>query len=235
MSGSNHRLLLVRHAQGSLGTDDYDRLSEVGFRQAEYVGRHLEAEVKAAVMIRGELKRHRQTADYLSGLGACRTDPDLNEYRVDHLLEAAFMRADELALDAPGPAALADPVAYLDTFLALFPRVLEAWQTERLDCAVNGRWSAFSQRVGAAGRRMLLMADETGTVVAVTSAGVISTLAASLLGHDLAWQRNLNVTLYNASITELRRDGQSTGPGRWTASRLNCVAHLPPGELHTLA
>lgn len=235
MSESNRRLLLVRHAQGSLGTENYDRLSKIGFRQAEYVGRHLETEIEAAAMVRGELQRHRQTADYLGGLGTCRTDPDLNEYRVDHLLAAAFERADELALDAPGPTALADPVAYLDTFLALFPRVLEAWQTERLDCAVNGRWSAFSQRVDAAGHRMSLMLDEAGTVVAVTSAGVISTLAASLLGHDLAWQRHLNVTLYNASVTELRLGERPDGSGRWSVSRLNCVAHLPPGELHTLA
>lgn len=235
MAESNRRLLLVRHAQGSLGTDDYDRLSKLGFRQAERVGRYLEAEVAAAAIVRGELKRHRQTAEYLGGLGTCRTDPDLNEYRVDGLLQAAFMRADELALDAPGPAAVKDPVAYLDTFLALFPRVLEAWQTEKLDCSVNGRWSTFSGRVDAAGRRMSMMLDEAGTVVAVTSAGVISTLAASLLGHDLAWQRQLNVALYNASITELRLDRHPDGPDSWSVARINCVAHLPPGELHTLA
>src|SRR6056297_236499 len=235
MAEANRRLLLVRHAQGSLGTGDYDRLSKIGFRQAERVGRQLEMELEAATVVRGELKRHRQTAEYLRGLGECSTDPDLNEYRVDHLLEAAFVRADELALDAPEPAAIADPVAYLDTFLTLFPRVLEAWQTERLDCSVNGRWSTFSRRVDAAARRMSLMLDEAGTVVAVTSAGVISTLAASLLGHDLAWQRHLNVTLYNASITELRLDGPPNGSGRWSVSRMNCVAHLPPGELHTLA
>lgn len=235
MSEVDRRLLLVRHAQGSLGTHDYDRLSKVGFRQADHVGRHLESEIAQAALFRGELKRHRQTAQYLDGLGACRTDPDLNEYRVDHLLAAAFMRADKLDLAAPAPDAMSDPVAYLDIFLALFPRVLEAWQNERLECAVNGRWRAFSQRVDAAGRRMSVMLDKTGTVVAVTSAGVISTLAASLLGHDLAWQRHLNVTLYNASITELRPDRQPDGSRRWSLSRLNCVAHLPPGELHTLA
>jgi len=235
MSETNHRLLLVRHAQGSLGTHDYDRLSKTGFRQAERIGMHLTAEIGQAAVVRGELKRHRQTAEYLGRLGACRTDPDLNEYRVDHLLEAAFTRRDELALDAPGPAALDDPVAYLDLFLELFPRVLEAWQTEQLDCSVNGRWSAFSQRVDAAGRRMSQMLDEAGTVVAVTSAGVISTLAARLLGRDLAWQRHLNVSLYNASITELTLERLSSGVERWSVSRVNCIAHLPPEELHTLA
>jgi len=65
----------------------------------------------------------------------------------------------------------------------------------------------------------------------VTSAGVISTLAARLLERDLGWQRALNISLYNASITELH-----LGPdGRWRAERLNCIGHLPPGELHTLA
>lgn len=231
MSENHRRLLLVRHAQGSLGSSDYDQLSATGYRQAEHIAGHIRAIVDAAPMVRGELKRHRQTADYLHGLGECITDPDLNEYRVDHLLEAAFSRTEELALQPPGPEAMADPVGYLDTFLELFPSVLEAWQAERLHCSVNGCWSAFSGRVDAAGRRLVLMAEESGTVVAVTSAGVISTLAARLLGHDLAWQRHLNVTLYNASVTELRQ----AGTGQWSAARINCIAHLPPGALHTLA
>jgi broad specificity phosphatase PhoE len=225
------RLLLVRHAQGSLGSDDYDQLSTIGFRQAEQIAQHLQSSVDEAVMVRGELKRHRQTADSLYRTGPCHIDPDLNEYRVDHLLEAAFESADELAIQPPGPEALADPVGYLDTFLALFPRVLEAWQAERIHCTVNGRWSAFSQRVEAAGRRFLPMLEQSGSVVAVTSAGVISTLTASLLGRELAWQRQLNVALYNASVTELQLDAA----GAWRVERLNCIAHLPPGELHTLA
>ncbi|MFO7762376.1 MAG: histidine phosphatase family protein [Wenzhouxiangellaceae bacterium] len=225
------RLLLVRHAQGSLGSEDYDQLSSIGFRQAEEVAQHLHSFLDEAVMVRGELKRHRQTADSLCRFGPCRIDPDLNEYRVDHLLEAAFENAGELALQPPGPEALADPVGYLDTFLALFPRVLEAWQAERIHCTVNGRWSAFSQRVEAAGRRFLPMLEQSGSVVAVTSAGVISTLVASLLGRELTWQRQLNVTLYNASVTELHLDAA----GAWRVERLNCIEHLPPGDLHTLA
>lgn len=225
------RLLLVRHAQGSLGSADYDQLSQTGFRQAEHIARHLESVVEEAVMVRGELKRHRQTADSLRRIGPCRIDSGLNEYRVDRLLDAAFQRADELGMQVPAAQALADPEGYLDTFLALFPRVLEAWQNEHLQCSINGRWSAFSRRVDAAGRRFLPMLEECGSVVAVTSAGVISTLVAGLLGRELAWQRHLNVTLYNASVTELHLDVT----GVWRAERLNCIAHLPRGDLHTLA
>lgn len=225
------RLLLVRHAQGSLGSADYDQLSPTGFRQAEHIARHLESAVDEAVMVRGELKRHRQTADSLRRIGPCRIDPDLNEYRVDRLLDAAFQRADELGMQLPGAEAMADPEGYLDTFLALFPRVLEAWQQGHLQCSVNGRWNAFSRRVDAAGQRLVPILEDCGSVVAVTSAGVISTLVAGLLGRELAWQRDLNVTLYNASITELHLDVT----GAWRAERLNCIAHLPRTDLHTLA
>jgi len=225
------RLFLVRHAQGSLGSDDYDQLSPTGFRQAEYIAAHLDVVARNSAVIRGELKRHRQTAEYLHRPDECHTDANLNEYRVDHLLKAAFDRANRLDIPPPDPEAIANPANYLQTFLALFPRVLEAWQTEQFHCTMNGRWSAFSARVEAAGQRLAIMLDECGTVVAVTSAGVISTLAASLLGRDLAWQRELNVTLYNASVSELRL----SDAGHWQVTRLNCVAHLPAGDLRTLA
>jgi len=68
-------------------------------------------------------------------------------------------------------------------------------------------------------------------VIAITSAGVISTMAAELLGQDLAWQRSLNVALYNASLTELKLDGQ----GQWHAGRINCLKHFEDPQLHTLA
>lgn len=229
--GAQGRLVLLRHAQGSLGTSNYDRLSATGLRQALHTARHLESVVDRAEMVCGELRRHRETARYLHHLGTCTTDPDLNEYQVDHLLKAAFARADRLGIPVPGPQAAADPAAHLDTFLSLFPRVLEAWQGGWIDCRSNGLWKAFSRRVEAAGRRLVLRLEQSNAVVAVTSAGVISTLVSCLLERDLAWQRELNVSLYNASITELWLNER----GDWSASRINCIAHLPSDELHTLA
>lgn len=142
MTDSRPALFLVRHAQGSLGTGDYDRLSATGFRQAEILGRYLQRELGCASLVRGGLRR-----------------------------------------------------------------------------------------IDEAARRLDALLATSNVVVAVTSAGVISTMAAQLLEADLAWQRRLNVTLYNASVTELRL---GTG-GRWKPARINCVNHLPPGELHTLA
>lgn len=223
------RLILVRHAQGSLGTEDYDRLSERGHSQADDLGEHVRTAYAGAPVVRGGLRRHRETAERIADRHE--VDEALNEYRVDRLLDAAFDPKSSLGFERPPAEALADPVAYLQTFLDLFPGVLEAWQGERLACPVNGAWAGFDARVRGAGQRLVERAERDGEpVVAVTSAGVISTLAARLLERDLAWQRDLNVALYNASITELER----ADDGRWRAERINCVAHLPP-EQHTLA
>ncbi|MDX1626434.1 MAG: histidine phosphatase family protein, partial [Wenzhouxiangellaceae bacterium] len=210
-------MLLVRHAQGSLGTADYDRLSDTGHRQAAILGDALRRGFPDAEVVRGGLRRHRQTAERIDGGDIADVDPDLDEYRVDGLLAAALGDADRLGIRRPSEAALQDPVAYLDTFLELFPEVLSAWQAERLSCDVNGPWREFRRRVVEAGSRIERRLDTASTVVAVTSAGVISTLAAVLLDHGLDWQRRLNVALYNASVTELRH-GED---GRWTLQRAN--------------
>jgi broad specificity phosphatase PhoE len=228
MTDTIRRLFLVRHAQGSLGTEDYDRLSPLGWEQAGRLGECLRTENGELPVIRGGLRRHRETAERIAARHA--VDPELDEYRVDHLLQAAFDPASGLGMTPPPEEALADPVAYLQTFLDLFPEVLAAWQAARLECPVNGSWAAFDGRVRSAGRRLAEALDEEPTVMAVTSAGVISTLAAALLERDLDWQRQLNVALYNASITELHR----LPDGRWRAERINCVQHLPV-EQHTLA
>lgn len=223
------RLILLRHAQGSLGTDDYDRLSERGHAQARLLGEHVQQIYGSAPVVRGGLRRHRETAERIAAEHSI--DEALDEYRVDHLLEAAFDPSSALDLQRPSDQALADPVAYLQTFLDLFPEVLEAWQSERLACPVNGAWSGFDARVREAGDRLVGRAqNDGGAVVAVTSAGVISTLVARLTGRELAWQRTLNIALYNASVTELVRSDDGT----WRAERMNCVAHLQP-EHHTLA
>lgn len=100
-----------------------------------------------------------------------------------------------------------------------------------IECEINGSWDGFRSRVDAAAARLEALARNHGTVLAITSAGVISTMAAGLMRRDLRWQRELNVTLYNSAVTELRMDAR----GRWVATSLNCVAHLPDPSMHSLA
>ncbi|MFU8876627.1 MAG: histidine phosphatase family protein [Wenzhouxiangellaceae bacterium] len=233
MTSSPVRIVLVRHAQGSLGTDDYDRLSGLGHRQAQLLGAQLARDYGPSRVVHGNLRRHRQTVGHLSALDGCAVDPDLDEYHVTELLLAASRQplpsGSDLALDD----AMADPVAWLPQFLEFFPAVLEAWQTGGLECARNGRWQEFSDRVARAGQRLFELAARSPqhAVVGVSSAGVISAMTAILLKRDLAWQRQFNVRMYNSSVTELIHEPAHG----WRLARANCIAHLPTDDLRSLA
>ena len=57
-------LYLVRHGQASFGKRDYDALSGLGHEQSRTLGRELAVRgTVPEVVIRGELRRHRETAD----------------------------------------------------------------------------------------------------------------------------------------------------------------------------
>lgn len=215
-----------------LGTADYDRLSPLGRRQAARLGQRLADELDGCWPAwSGSLRRQRQTLGALAAPGVVFIDPCLNEYRVDRMIAHALAQADALDLVRPPDQALSDPAGFLDAFLNWFPEVLDRWQRAQLHDPCNGSWLAFHQRVQlpTAGWKARLSRGES--IAVVTSAGVISTLVASLCGYDLDWQRRLNVSLYNASVTELKLDEQ----GGWRHGRVNCVAHLDHGAQRTLA
>ncbi len=226
------RLLLIRHGQGSLGTDNYDQLSPVGYVQSEKLGAHLASVLDpASLVVCGHLQRHRQTLDGLNINAPARFDASLNEYTVDQLIRSAMDQADDLGLAVPDASAFDNPKAYLDTFLSWFPGVLSHWQAERLVCQHNGRWQDFHARVCAPLADWHRVISSGRSVLAVTSAGVISTMCAHAIGQPLGWQRECNVSLYNASMTALSIDAD----GQWQLDELNTISHLDDATLHTLA
>lgn len=226
------RLYLLRHGQAMLGTDDYDRLSARGQVQSQHLGQRVSEELPVHWLAwSGALKRQRATLAALNAPGLAVVDPCLNEYRVDRMVAYALEQAAVLELRRPPPQALADPVTFLDVFATWFPLVIERWQQGALQDACNGTWAAFRQRVLQPVSLWRTHLEQGHSIVVVSSAGVISTLAAALTGQGLDWQRRLNVSLYNTAVTELIPDGQSG----WTLGRVNCVKHLEDKALKTLA
>ncbi|MFU8833441.1 MAG: phosphoglycerate mutase family protein, partial [Wenzhouxiangella sp.] len=123
------RLCLIRHGQASLGTADYDRLSELGEDQGLALGERIGAEYEGPWAVwSGTLKRQRQTLERVAPGRAGIIDAALNEYMVDQLVRSAVEQAEGLELTLPGEEAFADPKAYLETFLNWFPEVLGRWQ-----------------------------------------------------------------------------------------------------------
>lgn len=231
--GNHPRLVLVRHGQASLGTDDYDRLSECGHRQAERVAERLADRIQARPELwSGTLYRHGQTLAPLVARNdeAAVQCEDLNEFSTYGLVRAALENAARLGLEVPPRHQLRDPVAHLDVLLDWFPGVMAAWQDDRLESPEIGTWPAFRARVLRPVRRWEASLRAGRNVVVVTSAGVIATLMAALSGRDLAWQRDLAVKLYNASVSEL-----TPAEGAWQIETCNCTRHLEADSLRTRA
>jgi broad specificity phosphatase PhoE len=214
-------VLLVRHGQASFGADDYDVLSETGWEQSRLLGAWLaERKVVPDVIWRGDMRRHRETAEgMLAGGGwesPVEADAGWNEF--DHLGVVATLLGSRTGSsgDVPLAAAGMQGVDRRD-FQRLFEEATARWTAGEHDADYPESYGAFVARVRAALERACASAGPGGTVVAVSSGGPIAAACAALVdpdGDDPAtlarlWSRFNTVTV-NSSVTRVVVG--STGP-----------------------
>ncbi|HEX2651500.1 MAG TPA: histidine phosphatase family protein [Burkholderiales bacterium] len=187
-------LVLVRHAQASFGSDDYDRLSELGWRQSRWLGEHF-AERKLAFdrVVRGTLRRHVET---LAGIGegmgvanpACEERPGLNEYDSLALLrahtgkEVRHQRGDQRE------------------HFRVLREALYAWCDGSLACGDELSFKNF--RAGVLQALEAARAGGARRVLVVSSGGPISTIVAEVLKMPMRGVVELNLRARNTGISE---------------------------------
>lgn len=246
------RLLLVRHAQASFSPDparaftDYDRLSSLGFRQAEALGRELAA--AGLVFDRvysGPAARHRETAEAVGRVYGARGLPwpavveheALAEHEGAHVVRRALDHpayAEERAeLDAVlaqgGPASHGGSLAHARAYLRVFRRVTRRWARGELPVSLSSEsWTAFRARVEQGLRAILAEAGQGATAIAFTSGGPIGSAVAWALGLGDEQALELAWIVENASVTELLH-----GQGRTSLKSFNVQPRLGARELVT--
>ena len=186
-------IVLVRHAQASFGAADYDRLSALGHRQAEALGRALAGTEVGAAFV-GRQRRHRETWEGMAaGLGLDlepRVHPGLDEFDFAGLLDAAGRRE----------AATADRATH---FRALRDAVL-AWQRGEVDEPPES-WDAFAARVAEARDALAAAAP----AIAVSSGGAIAQMVAMTVRAPPDRMVELQLQMRNCAVSRLiagRRD-----------------------------
>jgi len=190
-------LYLVRHAQAAFGTDDYDRLTELGHQQARWLGEYFaERGLRFDRVLTGTLRRHRETLAGIREMHADLAAPDLrealNEYRADALITAY-----QAARGLPP----VDHGADRRTHFRLLREVLYAWAEASLQTDAHPPFAAF-----AAGLRAALadiQATKAERVLVVSSGGPISTLVGAVLGLAPRTVMDLNLQTRNCAISEL--------------------------------
>lgn len=193
-------ILLVRHAQASFGSDDYDVLSPTGVEQAGVVAAALaRRELNVTRVVSGPARRQLDTAaPVAAALGpAVETDERWDEYRTEEII-AVHGRA-EASLAGTGGSG--EQITSRQ-FQEVIDVALSAWVAAGDGGAAAQLWPDFlgSRRAALDELAGALGGGEVG--VALTSGGVIAAIAADLLGHHDLFTR-LNRVLVNTGITKL--------------------------------
>ena len=191
-------LYAVRHAQAAFGTDDYDRLTELGHRQSRWLGEYFaERGMHFDRVITGTLRRHRETlagiSEALAGLPETLALEGLNEYQADLLLAAHL---------GEGGLARIDRSADRRAHFRILREALYAWADGALQTDAHMPFEAFAAGV----REVLVAARAPGAerVLIVSSGGPISTLIGTVLGLAPRTVVELNLQARNTGVTEFR-------------------------------
>lgn len=211
------RLLLVRHGQASLGSDDYDQLSELGVVQAQRLNHSLVQRGRCfAQAWVGPSIRHQQTFEQLSDL-SLQTVEDrhiLAEHSALAVLDAELgHRKEELLRSGQ------------DAWFEAFDEVMRQWVSGRLQTPDGESWAETRLRVREFLDR-LRHTDLHGDALAVTSGGFMAMAVGELLGLDDIQIYELSLTIVNTGCVELiwRRD-------QLRLFAFNVHTHLRPGEV----
>jgi len=208
-------LFLIRHGQASFGTDDYDRLSLTGHKQAYVAGEYLHASAGPIdVIYSGELRRHLETADGIAKTVRTK-DGKVPKIKIDARLnevdaEGQFKHLVPIltATDAEIAALHEESKQSSRSYQKVLARVFTHWQNLPIDYAHLESWPTFSHRVCTAVKDIARSAGSGANTVVVSSGGSIATMTQHLIGLPKSGAYPLFEALINCSVTRLLHTGE---------------------------
>lgn len=222
---------LIRHAQASFGSKDYDRLSDLGRRQAGLLGAHLKrGHAPFDALYSGALRRQQDTlAALVEALGtaapAAGVMDAFNEY--DHAgVIRAYLPLFMSRIGAQRGLEAAQVLRDHKLFEFAFRFMVKAWMDNvpHDQEALEG-WRDFCARVCAGLEIVLAAHGPKARIVVVTSGGTIAAALRTVLGLSNKRTLSMNWSIYNASLTQLYY-GHSRKHEDALLLGFNNVAHL---------
>lgn len=220
-------LHLIRHGQASFGRSNYDKLSDHGWQQGRVTGRYLKQVMAPGALFRGDLERHRETAEAIAegfetGLPEARVDAAFNEF--DHL-EVLQRHRPEWADPQQMAADLGRAPSPRKAFQEAFSDSVERWVSGQFDHEYSETWAHFCGRVWQGLETALESAAGARDTLVITSGGPISVIVQRLLGLDDKQALELNAVMANTGITRVLYSGSGSNTRR-TLAGFNSIAHL---------
>lgn len=198
-------IYMIRHAQASFSSENYDRLSTLGCLQSEILGESLShMGIFFDAIYSGSLERQRHTAERVlerTPAGSrrdLRIQPGLNEYDAKGIVEA---QVPAMIRDNPKLALDLGRMNERRSFQRIFERAMRRWLSGRYDAEGVEPWKSFRDRVQGAVNRIMMENGRGKTIAIFTSGGPICVTLQMALGitEDIAIQ--LNWQLRNTSVS----------------------------------
>ena len=204
-------LYLIRHAQASFGTSDYDRLSPLGCRQAGALGEYFrDCAIHFDAVYSGELERQRRTAKIVLGLQPDNVhheiDPRLNEIEIDKVFEHLVPQLVETSSNLEN--FVKEGKHSSKDYQKALEIVFKHWVTSDNDYPKLESWAEYSGNVHRALAAIVANEGSGKTVGVFTSGGTIATVVAHVLGVTGNQVYNFYEPLMNCSVTRLLYSGE---------------------------
>lgn len=209
-------ITLVRHGQANSAAKDelsYDQLSDLGHKQARWLGVHLrDSGVVHSRLYTGTLRRHIETAEGIAaGLEPVR-DARLNELEYFTL---AHLLAEQHGIPFP-----ADQTG----FITHLPAVFQHWKDGKLENAPE-TYAHFQNRISDA---MAEIAQGHGPALVVTSGGLIANVMAQQMALDIPATARMAMAIFHTSLHQFHPIGGHLSPVLFNATpHLDAAARTP--------
>lgn len=209
----------VRHGQASFGAADYDKLSELGWRQARWLGEHWRmAGMGFDRVVCGDLLRHRETAQGICeglDLDVSRLElvPQVNEFDFNSVMRS-YGERDPQSVPADG--------APRSDYYRFLKKAMIAWAGGEISPAES--WRVFEQRIEEA-LGMIGDSPRGSRTLVVSSGGAISMMVRQVLGAHAETVTRLNMQIKNTSVSRF-----FSGSGGISLHSFNHVPHLENEE-----
>ena len=220
-------LWFIRHGQACFGADEYDALSETGYRQSNALGRYFaRAGIAFDAVYSGSMKRQTETARQAMAAanhGEPMAGPtilsEFNEYDFVAIIKSQLPA---LVRETPGLAEKSKNIFKDDaTFVELFSMIFQRWIAGTHDIPGAETFEAYKDRIQQGVTKVIQDNGTGGNTAVFTSGGVIGVLVQRVLDLSLETTMETGWQICNASISRFRM----TEKGLVMAG-FNSIAHL---------
>ena len=202
---------LIRHGKSSFGAEDYDKLSDLGQRQAEVTGHYLRDHgINIDAAYSGTRLRQRENAQLALASQpqdvSLSIDARFNEVNNDEHLKYLIPH---VVKTQPHVKALMDKgLSSSKDYQKVIDAVFNYWVSPECDEPEIQSWADYSGGVRAALTDVMREQGGGKTVAIFTSGGTIATAVSQVLGLDGQHAYKFYEPVFNCSVTQLFYSGE---------------------------